>query len=149
MEDVTVNGESTPPASIERMPPVRRNLEFRYTGLSLLDPSRITFRYILESFEKELTNAGTRREAFYTNLPPGKYRFRVTACNADGVCNESGHSVEFALAPYYYQGPWFIVLCVFTLAGIAGLAHRLRVGRLRNQLSRAPNAAGRARVATR
>jgi signal transduction histidine kinase len=135
IEDVTVNGESTPPASIERIPPGRRNLEFRYTGLSLLDPSRITFRYILDGFEKEWTNAGTRREAFYTNLPPGNYRFRVTACNADGVCNESGHSVEFALAHYYYQGAWFLPLCVITLAGMAGLAHKLRVRHLRNQLS--------------
>ena len=103
--------------------------------MSLLDPSRITFRYILEGFEKEWTDAATRREAFYTNLSPGTYRFRVTACNADGVCNESGSSVDFALAPYYYQKSWFLPVCAIGLAGMAGLAHRLRVRRLRNRLS--------------
>ena len=100
IEDLIVNGEHENPPHIGKLAPGRKNLEFHYTGLSFLAPDRITFRYILEGYDKDWIDAGTRREAFYTNLPPGKFRFRVTACNIDGVCNETGSSVEFALAPH-------------------------------------------------
>jgi ligand-binding sensor domain-containing protein/anti-sigma regulatory factor (Ser/Thr protein kinase) len=134
IESVAVNGESKPPAGIGTIAPGVKNLEFHYTGLSLLEPGRIMFRYILEGFDKEWIDAGTRREAFYTNLPPGPFRFRVTACNADGVCNQSGDAMQFTVAPYYYQKLWFLPLCAGLLALIAGLAHRLRVRRVREQL---------------
>jgi len=133
IEKVMVNGQSKDPARIEKLAPEQKNLEFQYTGLSLLEPGRITFRYILEGFDKEWTQAGTRREAFYTNLPPGGFRFRVTACNADGICNEKGSSVSFELAPYYYQRPWFLSLCVALLILGAWLAHYLHLRRLKGQ----------------
>ena len=110
IEDVTVNGETESPAAISRLAPGRKNLEFRYTGLSFLAPTRITFRYMLEGFDKNWIDAGARREAFYTNLPPGTFRFRVAACNIDGVCNEAGSSEAFTLASHYYQRIWFFPL---------------------------------------
>ena len=103
IEEVTVNGESRNPNSIGRLGPVQKNLEFGYTGLSYLLPNRITFRYILEGFDKDWIDAGTRREAFYTNLPPGQFRFRVTACGVEGNCDEAGASVSFVRSPYLYQ----------------------------------------------
>ena len=73
IESLTVNGERIDPGQIRTLSSGRKNLEFQYTGLSFLEPSRITFRYLMEGFDKEWTNAGTRREAFYTNLPPGGF----------------------------------------------------------------------------
>ena len=135
IEDVTVNGESATAKQISKLAPGRKNLEFRYTGLSFVLPTHITFRYILEGFDKNWIDAGTRREAFYTNLPPGKFRFRVQACNVDGTCNEAGSSIAFTLAPHYYQEPWFIPLCI-ALAGFgAWLMYQSRVRRLRDQFS--------------
>jgi ligand-binding sensor domain-containing protein/anti-sigma regulatory factor (Ser/Thr protein kinase) len=133
IEEVTVNGEDESPATIARLAPGRKNLEFRYTGLSYLAPTRITFKYMLEGFDKTWVNAGTRREAFYTNLPPATYRFRVTGCNGDGVCNEAGAAVDFTLASHYYQRIWFFpILAVLIGAGVWG-AYRMRVHRLREQ----------------
>src|SRR5258706_11073782 len=79
IEEVIVNGRSENPAHIERLSPGLKNLEFRYTGLSFQSPGRMTFRYKLEGFDRDWIDAGARREAFYTNLPPGSFRFRVTA----------------------------------------------------------------------
>ena len=68
------------------------NLEFHYTAVSLISPDRVRFRYQLEGFDKEWVDAGTRRVAYFTHLPPGPYRFRVVACNNDGVWNLAGAS---------------------------------------------------------
>ena len=133
IEDVLVNGQSELPANIEKLPPDRKNLEFHYTGLSFVLPSRITFRYILEGFDRKWIDAGARREAFYTNLPPGHYRFRVIACNVDGTCNETGTSAAFTLAPRYYQRAWFIPLCCALAGFIFWIAYQLRIRRLRQQ----------------
>jgi signal transduction histidine kinase/ligand-binding sensor domain-containing protein len=137
IEEITVNGEPVEPQAIAAIAPGLKNLEFRYTGLTFLQPTRLTFRYMLEGFDKKWISAGGRREAFYTNLPPRAYRFRVTACNGDEVCNET--SVPFSLAPHFYQRGWFIPLCVVAL-GLAGwMIYKLRIrqiqGRLRDQFN--------------
>lgn len=119
IEGVTVNGQSEVPDHIQTLPPGRRDLEFQYTALSFLLPTGINFRYILEGYDSKWTEAGNRRVADYTNLPPGQFRFRVTACNSDGVCNQTGSAVSFALARHYYQRIWFFPLCaVLVAAGI-------------------------------
>ncbi len=135
IEEVTVNGQRQEPPEIERMPPGLKNLEFDYTGLSFYVPSKITFRYRLDGFDKDWTDAGPRREAHYTNLPPGQYKFRVTACNVDRTCDPTGASVAFALVPQYYQRAWFLPL----FAGLIGLAvwlgYRLRLRTLKARFS--------------
>jgi signal transduction histidine kinase len=135
VEDITVNGERLEPAEIDALAPGRKNIEFRYTGLSFLAPGRITFRYMLEGYDKDWINAGTRREAYYTNLPPGTLRFRVTGCNNDGMCNEAGSGVRFTLASHYYQRPWFWPVCVLALGMSIWLAYQLRIRRLREHFS--------------
>lgn len=131
IEDVTVNGVREIPSRIEKLPPGRKNLEIGYTGLSFVTAGRITFRYILEGYDKNWIDAGTRREAFYTNLPPGTFRFRVTACNVDGICNEAGSAVDFVLASQYYQRIWFLPLCVVSIAAAIWLLYQLHIRRLR------------------
>ena len=78
-----------------RLPPLVRDLEIDYTALSLVAPEKVFFRYKLEGWERDWPDAGNRRQTFYTNLSPGRYRFRVTACNNSGMWNETGHSRIF------------------------------------------------------
>ena len=87
------------------------NLQIAYTALSFIRPERVLFRYRLDGFDSDWIDAGTRRTAYYTNLPPGSYRFRVIACNNDGVWNEAGASFGFAVAPRFYQTAWFYLPC--------------------------------------
>jgi ligand-binding sensor domain-containing protein/signal transduction histidine kinase len=133
IENPIVNGRPEEAAAIGKLAPGQKNVEFNYTGLSYVAPNRITFRYILEGYDKNWVEAGTRREAYYTNLPPKSYRFRVAACNGDGLCNEAGSSVEFALAPHYYQRIWFIPALVAVAALIGWLFYKLRIRDLRER----------------
>ena len=88
-----------------------RNIEIRYTALSFVLPQKVRFRYKLEGRDAQWQNAGARRQAFYTNLPPGDYRFHVTASNNSGVWNERGATLSFSIAPTYWQTNWFRALC--------------------------------------
>jgi len=109
------------------LPPSDGDLEFHYTGLSFLVPGKVLFKYKLEGFNGDWVDAGPRRVAAYTNIPPGRYRFRVIAANADGVWNETGASFAFRLRPHFHQTWWFYGLVAATLA-LAGLGlHRVRV----------------------
>jgi len=135
VEDVIVNGQRERPAATGRLASGGRNVEFVSTALSFVAPTRITFRYILEGFDRDWTSAGTRREAFYTNLPPGSFRFRVMACNVDGKCAEAPRAIAFTIAPRIYQRLWFLPACAVLLALGVWLAYRLRVRRLRAQFA--------------
>jgi signal transduction histidine kinase len=112
-----------------------RAVEFHFTALSFVDPARVRFRYQLEGFDRDWVDAGTRREAFYTNLPPGAYRFRVSAANEDGVWNEQGATVAFHLRPYFYQTIWFYALCALLLGALMWGVHRVRVRQLRREFA--------------
>ena len=113
--------------------PAKGNLEFNYTALSLAIPERVLFRYKLEGIDTDWQSAGTRRQAFYTNLPPGKYRFHVIACNNDGVWNEEGARLDFVIAPAWYQTIWFRFLCVAAFMAFLWGLHQLRVQQLQRE----------------
>lgn len=134
VEEVRVNGKETRPSSLGKLPPGQTNVDFHYTALSLVSPTRITFRYMLEGFDKDWIEAGARREAFYTNLPPGSYKFRVSAANLDGAWNEASQPVAFTLQPYFYQTRWFIPSLLLLAALVAWAAIRLRVQQVKSQL---------------
>ncbi len=102
-------------------------VQIDYTALSLSIPERVEFRYKLEGSDKAWRDAGTRRQAFYTNLGPGFYRFRVLACNNDGVWNEAGATLGFSIAPAFYQAIWFQLLCWATGGAIVWLFYLLRL----------------------
>ena len=105
------------------------HFQFDYAGLSFTAPLKVRYRYRLEGFDKDWTDAGTRRTAYYTNIPPGYYTFRVQAANNDGLWNTTGASFSFELRPHFYQTIWFYLL-LLTAAG-AGifllLKRRLRL----------------------
>ena len=91
--------------------PGRGDLEFHYAGLSFVDPDRVTFRYMLEGFDREWVDAGARRVAFYTNIPPGPYTFRVRAANNDGVWSERDAVVRFRSGRTSVRRAGFSALC--------------------------------------
>lgn len=110
LERVRIDNMEGIPRPGAEYPPGNGELEFHFVGLSSNAPERIQFHYMLEGFNQDWIDAGTRREAFYTNIPPGRYRFRVLARNADGIWNEAGISFPFTLRPHFAQTVWFGVL---------------------------------------
>ncbi|MDP8988722.1 MAG: histidine kinase [Acidobacteriota bacterium] len=133
IENMTIDGSEVDPGSVKTLGPGRANVAFQYTALTYVAPGRMKFRYLLEGYDRDWTNAGSRREAFYTNLPPGKFRFRVVACGAFVSCNETGTALDFEVAPQFYQRSWFIPLCLAVAALLAWLSYRFRVQQLREQ----------------
>lgn len=97
--------------------PGLRNIEINFTGVSLIKSEQIKYRYMLEGHDPDWVDAGTRRTAYYSSLPPGHYRFLVKAANSDNIWNEEGAVIGVQLKPFFYQTQWFWALCVL----VAGL----------------------------
>jgi two-component sensor histidine kinase len=110
VEGLTRSGAEYPPGNGE--------LEFHFMGMSYGAPERVRYRYLLEGFNRQWIDAGDRHDAFYTNIPPGTYRFRVQAVNGSGTWNLDGAAVLFTLRPHFYQTSWFALLVG---AGIVGV----------------------------
>ena len=110
--------------------PGKEKWEFHFTALSFLIPNRVLFKYKLEGYDHEWVEAGTRRVAYYTNLPSGQYRFRVIACNNNGVWNEVGANFTFKLQPHFYEAYWFYGLVLIVIGGVIFGTYRLRVWQL-------------------
>jgi len=116
-----------------RLPARVRDLEIDYTALSFVAPEKVLFRYKLEGWDRDWQDAGNRRQAFYTNLSPGNYRFRVRACNNSGVWNEAGAFLDFSVAPAYYQTTWFRLVCGAAFLALLGALYRLRLRQVARQ----------------
>jgi signal transduction histidine kinase len=128
--------DATPdPGGPLRLPPLVRDLEIDYTALSLVAPEKVRFRYKLEGWDGEWQDVGTRRQAFYNNLPPRNYRFRVSASNNSGVWNEAGTFLDFAVAPAYYQTTWFLVSGVAAVLAALGALYQLRLRQVARQFN--------------
>jgi signal transduction histidine kinase/ligand-binding sensor domain-containing protein len=110
-----------------RLPPLVRDLQIDYTALSLVAPEKNQFRYKLEGYDRDWQDAGTRRQAFYTNLRPRSYRFRVVASNNSGVWNDTGAAIDIMIPPAFYQTNWFTSLVVGMTAALLWAAHRVRL----------------------
>jgi transcriptional regulator with PAS, ATPase and Fis domain/ligand-binding sensor domain-containing protein len=130
VEEVWMDQQSVKPWQPAQRPPGRGDLEIHYTGLSLLAPEKVRFKYQLEGYDQSWVDAGARRVAYYTNIPPGNYRFRVRAMNNDGVWNEAGAAFEFSLAPHFYQTIWFYGLVGVAVVFVGTAGHRYRLRRL-------------------
>lgn len=135
-----MDGVSIPrpdPSGSCRIAPGRHYVELRYTGLSFCAPDKVQFKYKLEGLQEEWAPAGPRRSVSFGYLPPGAYRFRVTACNNDSVWNETGAALGFVVLPHFWQTQWFlaVVLAGAAVAG-GGLVRRTGHRKLRRRLER-------------
>jgi ligand-binding sensor domain-containing protein/signal transduction histidine kinase len=117
-----------------RLPALSRDLEIDFTALSFVAPEKIRFRYKLEGYDSDWQDAGNRRQAFYTNLGPRTYRFRVMACNNSGVWNEVGTYLDITIAPAYYQTTWFRVLLGVLFLIVLGAIYQLRLKQVARQV---------------
>jgi signal transduction histidine kinase/ligand-binding sensor domain-containing protein len=127
IEQISADGRIHQAWSEVRLAPLIRDLEIDYTALSLVAPDKVMFRVKLEGRDREWLNVGNRRQAFYTNLRPGSYRFRVMASNNSGVWNETGAAVDFSVAPAYYQTTWFAALTITAVIALVWGGHRVRL----------------------
>jgi ligand-binding sensor domain-containing protein/signal transduction histidine kinase len=119
------------PGSALKIPAGRGELEFRYTALSLQAPEKNRFKYKLENSDLDWIDAGMRRAAYYNNVPPGNYTFRVIGCNNDGVWNESGSTLALVVLPHYWQTWWFKLASIAAVLLILTAWYRARMARLR------------------
>jgi ligand-binding sensor domain-containing protein/signal transduction histidine kinase len=128
IELVLANGAEVSRSARTVVPPGKGELEIHFTALSFIAPQKLLFRYQLEGYDKDWVEAGDRRSAFYTNLKPGNYTFRVIAANADGVWNTTGDEFSLRLLPHFYQTVWFDGVCGgLVLAALGGIyAWRVR-----------------------
>ena len=136
VEKVVADGktywQNMPEASLSslHLPARLRDLQIDFTALSLTAPEKVHFKYKLEGQDPDWREVVNDREAQYSNLSPGSYRFRVIACNNSGVWNEQGDSLEFSIAPAYYQTNWFRALCGLFLLTLLWAAYQYRVRQL-------------------
>jgi signal transduction histidine kinase/streptogramin lyase len=111
--------------------PGRGQVTVEYAALSFRAVGRVHFRHRLEGFDEGWVEAGARRSAYYSNLPPGHYRFRVTACNHDGVWNGREAGFAFVIQPPFYRTGWFYAASAAALLLLAAVAYRLRMNQMR------------------
>jgi signal transduction histidine kinase/streptogramin lyase len=123
----TADGKSWPLSSTPTLPPLTANLRIDYTAPALSMPERAHFRYRIQGVDDDWQEAGGRREAFYTHLPPGIYHFQVLATNEDGVASLAPASFSFKVDPAFYQTVWFKSLLVGSGALGAWCLYALRV----------------------
>lgn len=131
IEEVSLDHRKVDPRLAARIPPGAREAEFHYAGLHMTHPNRLRYRYKLEGYDLDWVLAGTRREAYYTNLPPGEFVFRVEAALPRGEWSGSAASFSFTLEPHFYQTwPFYLVSAGGLACLIWGLV-LMRLGRLR------------------
>jgi signal transduction histidine kinase/ligand-binding sensor domain-containing protein len=137
IEELRVDGETVPLSGGKIIvPPGHKQFDFRFTALSFDAGDRARFRYQLAGFDSGWVNADTLRTAHYGPLPPHNYRFRVVACNSEGVWNTTGATLEFEVRPFFYQTWWFRILAgVIIVGGVAFAVRRVVTRKYRRQLA--------------
>jgi signal transduction histidine kinase/DNA-binding response OmpR family regulator len=122
-----------PDSQAVRLAADQRDLQIDYTALSFVAPKNVRFRYRLEGYQEAWVQAGNRRTAFYTNIPPGDYTFHVIAANEEGIWNEAGATMAFAVAPYFHETTTYYVLLItgLVLVTLVGFEWRARSHRRR------------------
>ena len=132
IEEARIDTISVPTTGLVVVPPGGGDLEFHYTAMSLAAPTS-RFRYRLDGFDKDWVDAGARRVAYYTNVPPGYHRFRVTAATPDGVWNATEATVDVELQPRFYQRSSFYAIVLVLVGATTLVGHRANVRHLKNR----------------
>src|ERR1700733_5436645 len=133
IEAITADDNVANLAAFVQIPPSPGRITFEYTGLSPAVPERVRFRFFLEGFDSGWSQPVAAREAVYTNLGPGSYRFRLIASNSEGLWNGPETAIALNVAPAYYQTYWFRLLCVAAFLAFLWGLHQLRVQQLRRE----------------
>src|SRR6185436_16891305 len=107
-----------------------------FTALTFVEPGKVRFRVKLEGQDENWRELVNQRQVHYTNLGPKQYRFRVMACNNDGVWNEQGALLDFSIAPTFYQRTSFRVLCVIALMALLFVAYQMRMRHVAGQFNK-------------
>jgi PAS domain S-box-containing protein len=123
VESASIDGHLAGPGHTLTVGPGPGRLEFHYVALTYRAPEKVRYRYRLEGFEEDWVEARVRREAYYTNIPPGHYRFTVSAANDDGLWNSTAASIPFHIQPYFYQTYWFSGLCTLLMVAASWGVH--------------------------
>ena len=131
IEEALLDGKAANSQAPLQIDPGQENLEIRYTGLSFIKPENVRFKYKLEGVDKDWVEAGARRSAYYSHLPPGAYTFKVIAANSEGVWNDGGASLSLVVRPPFWRTWWFFTLAILFVAGTAILVYERRLVRLR------------------
>jgi signal transduction histidine kinase/ligand-binding sensor domain-containing protein len=121
------------PGSVIEIQSNRQSFEIQYTALSFINSENLRFKFRLDGIDEDWVDAGTRRTAYFSYVPPGEYTFRVIAANADGVWNEVGQSLKIVVLPPFYQTWWFRILVVMTILAAGYLLVRRRIGQIDRQ----------------
>jgi ligand-binding sensor domain-containing protein len=127
IENVTIDDQPAPSSDSISIGPNHTRLSLHYAGLSFVAPGRVRYRYRLDGFDPKWIDAGARRVAYYTNIPPGHYTFRVLAANNDGVWNDTGAALEIRVQPHLWQTWWFRTLLGLAILLLGYQIYRMRV----------------------
>jgi ligand-binding sensor domain-containing protein/signal transduction histidine kinase len=136
IERVSIDNHDVPIHGGIEVPAGARGVAIEYTALSFLQPNRILFKYKLDGYDKDWIDASTRRVAFYSNLPSGRYAFQVKACNNEGIWNDVGDRLELRQRPHFYETWWFSGCLMLALAAGGIALNRWSHRRLRFELER-------------
>lgn len=130
IESVLIDRSAVPLGAPVRIRPNQEAIEIQYTGLSLVNSDRIRFRYRLIGLDHDWVDAGTRRTAYYSHVPPGDYTFSVAAAGSDGVWTTEPASLSIQVIPPIWRTWWFLTLAAVAIAGAAGFGYRRRIAGL-------------------
>jgi signal transduction histidine kinase/ligand-binding sensor domain-containing protein len=135
IEQITADRKVYLPQPGLKLPPRSRDIEIDFAALSFVVPQKVRYRYKLEGYDTDWLDPRTPQKVFYRDLSPAKYRFRVIACNNDGVWNQTGATLDFIVEPAYYQTGWFRVLCLLLAVFTLWVIYRVRMWRMRETLN--------------
>jgi ligand-binding sensor domain-containing protein/signal transduction histidine kinase len=135
VESVTADRVQYAAENNVRLPALAHEIQIDYTSPSLAVPTKVKFRYRLDGSDSTWQDAGTRRQAFYTNLRPGHYRFTIIASNEDGIWNMQGATLQFSVAPAWFQTIWFRTFCVVAFFLLLWCLYQMRLRQVRHQFN--------------
>ena len=132
IESCLVDRKPVPLDKAVRLSPEQTSFEIQYTALSFINSERIRFKYKLENLDQDWVDAGSRRTAYYSHVPPGEYNFRVIAANSDGVWNTQGTQLRVSVLPPFYRTWWFVSIMLLVAAGAVVFTWRYRLSQLQH-----------------